>query len=257
MSPEELNASAPTSTGATPPPPPPQVPTPPSASNAAPADETPAPAPQKPRKSRTGMWIALTLMALLAIGVLVAGYIYMQQKSEAAEDRAYAALDLSNSSDDFQEFLQLYPNSERRADVEKRMRELQNMERDWARVQQTDSRDAIVDFKNKYLNPYYDKLCNARLDSLDWVDAQAMDSPEGPRLYMAQHPDGRFYDDAAALLTSMNERAAKQDSLDAVALAEQLAREDSIATSSDYSIYGDTVFDGLSDNAKKYIKKHL
>jgi len=201
------------------------------------------------------MWIALTVLLLLAAAVLVAGFVYQRQKVANGEERAYAALELSISSDDYQEFLRLYPKSEHRAEVERRMREVQNMERDWARVLQSDSRDAIVDFKNMYNHPYYEKLCDARLDSLDWVDAQAMDTPEGPRLYMAKHPEGRYYGDATRLLATLSERDAKQDSIDAAAVAAQLAREDSIATSLDYSVYGDTVFDGLSDEAKKYIKK--
>jgi len=154
--------------------------------------------PSKKKKSLTGLIVTLCLLLALAVGG-GGTYAYLKyQAGNEAEERAYHDLELSYASSDYRAFLEHYPASPHAADVEERMRRLQIMERDWTYIERSNRKNDFVAFKNKYQNPLYDRLCDHKIDSLDWVMARLEESPEAYLRYMEQHPDGQYYTEAVA-----------------------------------------------------------
>lgn len=159
----------------------------------------PAPRPQQPKKRRSYTWLIVCLCVLLALGAGIGGtYFYLNLQSDnAAEERAYRDLALSNSSSDYRAFLDSYPSSPHAREVEEQMRKLQAMERDWSYIERSANKNDFVDFKNRHQNPLYDRLCDHKIDSLDWTMARLDDTLEAYRRYMQLHPDGQYYTEAA------------------------------------------------------------
>ena len=175
--------------------------------------------PQTPRKSHVSTIIICLLLAIIAGGI-AAFWLYLRNEREAeAEERAYKVLDSSTESADYADFLERFPKSGYRTDVQTRMRKLQAMERDWGYIQNSSNPSDFVRFKNKYTSAYYDRLCDAKIDSLDWITAQQQGSGAAVNRYMQLHPDGKFFADATVAhqqLTANEPTAAETESVMAV-----------------------------------------
>ena len=156
---------------------------------------TPVP-PQKPRKSHLATVIISILLAIIVAGA-IGFWLYVKHDQERdAEERAYTALTSSYDSADYADFLDRFPNSSYRSDVRMRLRKLEAMERDWAEIRNSTSPNDFAHFKNKYTNPLYDRLCDAKIDSLDWITAQQQGNGAAISRYMRLHPDGKYLAEA-------------------------------------------------------------
>ena len=157
--------------------------------------QTPLPTP--PKKNNTSIIIA----AIVAVVLLILGggvyYYTTSTASSEQEQRAYDALDKSNSSADFQAFLDRYPNSKYTDDVRERMDEFKQMENSWSQIQNSSNTTDFISFKDKFSNSFYSNLCDQKIDSLDWVRAQSLGTAEAYNAYMEQHPQGRYFSEAS------------------------------------------------------------
>lgn len=157
-----------------------------------------SPQPQQPKSSnRLLLGIIIFLLVVIAAG---AGgfYYYIHSDNEAAAAiRAYDALEESYSSDDYKSFLERFPDSEFAPDVRRRMQKIMNMEREWDYIHNSADANTFVRFKNKYANPLYDRLCDNKIDSLDWINTKNTDSWDAYTNYMSKHPNGMYYADAS------------------------------------------------------------
>lgn len=173
------------------------------------------------RKRRVWVWVCLVLVLVVAAtGVGLGWYVHADNERAAAE-RAYTALHESYASDDYRSFLERFPDSPYAADVRQRMQQLLQLEREWAYI--ADSGDAAIfrRFRERHPNPLYDRLCDSKIDSLDWVSAQAGDTWASYDLYMRRHPTGLHYAEATMAQRRCPDPKTVQDSLEA-ALAAQL-----------------------------------
>lgn len=154
--------------------------------------------PQQPKGSNR---VLIGIIIFLLIVIVAGGggfYYYIHSDNEAAAAmRAYDALDESYSSDDYKAFLERFPDSEYAPDVRRRMQNLLNMEREWDYICNSADANAFVRFKNKYANPLYDRLCDNKIDSLDWINAKNTDTWDAYSNYMSKHPSGMYYADAS------------------------------------------------------------
>ena len=153
----------------------------------------------KRRGRRTGRILAFLFTFLLGVaaGLGASYYILVQQQSDSdAEQRAYAALENSTESIDYQNFLNRFPNSGYASDVRSRMEKLQQMEQEWSRIATSKKVADFEAFHKRFQHPYYDFLCAAKIDSLDYAAAVADSTKASFEHYMAIHPDGQFYAEA-------------------------------------------------------------
>lgn len=155
------------------------------------------PLPSSPKKKNTGIIIAAIVVVILLIVGGGAYYYISSTASTEQEQRAYEALEKSNSSADFQAFLDRYPNSKYADDVRERMNEFKQMENNWLQIQNSSNTADFISFKDKFSNSFYSNLCDQKIDSLDWVRAQSLGTAEAYNAYMEQHPQGRYFSEAS------------------------------------------------------------
>lgn len=180
------------------------------------------------RRRRVWIWVCIVLvLAVAATGVGVGWYVHADNERAAAE-RAYIALSDSYASDDYRSFLERFPDSPYAPDVRERMQELLKLEREWAYI--ADSGDATIfrRFRDRHPNPLYDRLCDSKIDSLDWLRAQTEGTWASYDLYMHQHPTGLHYAEATIAQRHCPDPQTVQDSIEA-ALAAQLGANNDAA----------------------------
>ena len=140
--------------------------------------------------------IILLLLSLLGLGA--AFYLHIrEERHAAAEEKAFACLEESASSEDFKDFLRRYPLSSHCAEVVKRMEYIQLMENVWKETEKNGKSEDYRKFSQRFPNPYYDKLSESRIDSLDWLKAKISDNPDSYEEYMISHPDGSYFTEAS------------------------------------------------------------
>lgn len=149
-----------------------------------------SPQPETPKKKRK-VWpwvLVLILLLLLAIGAV--GYYLYTQQQHAEKD--YQALARSRNIELYEDFLEKYPRSEYASEVRSRLRDLQMKADAWNAIVSSSNPQDFVNFKMRFKDGYYDALCNAKIDSIDWVQAQRTNTPEAYLRYREMHPDGKY-----------------------------------------------------------------
>lgn len=151
---------------------------------------TPNPPVEKKKKSY-GWLIALLL--LLAVGTTVAAYYFYQQDKEA---KAYAILQNNENITDYEDYLRDHPTGVHAPEVKQRLEDLRKMYAEWARLQQSPYISDFERFKQFYPQSILTKQCDLKIDSLDWLLAQKLNTSEAFAAYIAKHPEGRYISEA-------------------------------------------------------------
>ncbi len=171
-------AGMPPATGVTPPPP-------------------PQPRPQGGKKN-TGIIIA-TIAAVIVIALLGAGAYFFTSsvKKGHDEETAYTVLENNDNPQDYRDFLTNYPDSQHADDVRSRLAKLEEMLKAWDNIALSDNVNDFTGFKATYDNARYGRLCDIKIDSLDWITAQKAGTQEAFQHYLDVHPDGRYASEAS------------------------------------------------------------
>lgn len=159
--------------------------------------QTPDTGAAAPKKSKKTLLIILCIAALCIAGG-TAGWMYYQQTHRAEQELAdYEVLEGNYNTTDYEYFLENYPESELAPEVEQRLEQLRQMQAAWAALEGSGSKNDYVNFKNRYHDTRYDQLCDMKLDSLDWAEAQAIGTESAIQAYLTVHPEGRYAAEAA------------------------------------------------------------
>ena len=152
----------------------------------------------------------------------------MQQKEQADYERL---ADVTNP-EFFQQFLIDYPESQHCDEIRELMQVLQEEAKEWDKLLKGISRKNVTSFMQKYPQSLRQRICEDLLDSIDWHDAQAIDSEEAVTDYLSKHPSGRHVTEAAekknALLlakVTQEERAMIRGTLEAF-FSKAIAKQD-------------------------------
>lgn len=158
------------------------------------ARQTPA---EPVKRKRTGLIAGLVVAGVLLAGGGAAFYLLKASQAGEKEQTAYDLLENNYDIEDFEDFLTNYPESSHTAEVEERMRKLRNMQESWNNICNNGRQSDFVNFKERFEDERYDKMCDDKIDSLDWVDAQRINTEEAYRNYLAVHPNGRYVSEAS------------------------------------------------------------
>lgn len=155
------------------------------------------------KKSKKGLIIGI-IVALLAVGGAVAGAL-MLTGNKGEEETAYALLEDNDNPADYEQFLADYPNSAYAFEVQKRLKLLNQMLSDWSNIANSGNKADFLRFKEMYANANYVKLCDLKLDSLDWIAAQRENTAEAYERYLAEHPEGTYASEASVAQGSLRD----------------------------------------------------
>lgn len=156
------------------------------------------------KKSKTPLIITIIVVVLLLIGGGV--YFYVSNNAAHEEEMAYEVLENNNNPQDYEDFLQNYPNSEHADEVRSRLQKLQDMLSKWNSIALSDDVNDFVNFKEQFTDPQYSRLCDIKIDSLDFITAQRVNTPEAFQRYLDNHPDGRYASEASVAQGSLREQ---------------------------------------------------
>lgn len=140
-----------------------------------------------------GMAFALVVTAGLAVGGY---YQYHVQQDIRIEQKRYTELERLSEPRFYEQFLQDFPNSVYRVDVQQRLNKLNVQQTEWEKAV-AGNREALQKFLNKYPESYHARQCQQLIDSIDWHEALADTTGKGIDRYLEQHPEGQYADIAA------------------------------------------------------------
>lgn len=156
---------------------------------------TEAPTQQPPKRNKKTLYIIIAVLVLLLIGG--GAWFVCANNAASQEEMAYQILENNDNPQDYQDFLEKYPNSEHADEVRQRLTKLEEMLAKWNTIALSDNVNDFINFKNTYNDIQYGRLCDIKIDSLDFIIAQKQGTPEAYQHYLDSHPDGRYASEAS------------------------------------------------------------
>ncbi|MDO4211704.1 MAG: hypothetical protein Q4D23_08335 [Bacteroidales bacterium] len=209
------------------------------------------PMPQQPKKNSTSAGLIVFLVTVL----IVAGggfglYWYLNQDTEAdTELAAYEMLDGSETLEDYEAFMTKFPDSPHMRDVKQRFETLKTMYSAWNTACISCKQRDFEIFAKNYPNSMLVKVCEQKIDSLDWEDAKAKGDPESIEAYLRKHPNGRYSTEASESHSKIMDATATTE--------EKLLIEEALRGF--YNAYGDndaaTVFVYITPTMKRFLNR--
>ena len=155
------------------------------------AGEMPPPIPPKKHT-----WVYILVVGIILAAIVGLGAVYYFYQSSQSEDKAYVMLEGNENVQDYEDYLKNYPNGPHAEEVRQRLEELKTMYADWTRIQNSEYATDFERFKESHPTSTLVKQADMKIDSLDWVTAQKLNTPEAIEEYLDKHPEGRYISEA-------------------------------------------------------------
>ena len=155
------------------------------------AGEMPPPIPPKKHT-----WVYILVVGIILAAIVGLGAVYYFYQSSQSEDKAYVMLEGNENVQDYEDYLKNYPNGPHAEEVRQRLEELKTMYADWTRIQNSEYATDFERFKESHPTSTLVKQADMKIDSLDWVTAQKLNTPEAMEEYLDKHPEGRYISEA-------------------------------------------------------------
>ena len=155
------------------------------------AGEMPPPIPPKKHT-----WVYILVVGIILAAIVGLGAVYYFYQSSQSEDKAYVMLEGNENVQDYEDYLKNYPNGPHAEEVRQRLEELKTMYADWTRIQNSEYATDFERFKESHPTSILVKQADMKIDSLDWVTAQKLNTPEAMEEYLDKHPEGRYISEA-------------------------------------------------------------
>ena len=145
---------------------------------------------------------ALMIFCIVVVIVLpLSGYgiySYNEIKSQEHQENLDLAVlcEENYNIEDYQLFLKKYPESIHFKEVETRMHALNEMAASWDIIKDSKKKEDFVNFKQQYSDSHYNRLCDVKLDSIDWSSAREVNTPDGYQAYISKNPNGLYVSEA-------------------------------------------------------------
>lgn len=149
---------------------------------------------QKNKKNRN-LIIGLIVALVIAVGAIIGVVCY--QQSSGDEETAYEILEGNDNPQDYEDYLAKFPNGAHALEVRQRLDKLNEMISRWNAIALSENVNDFINFKNTYPDAQYGRLCDIKIDSLDFVTAKRLGTDEAYQKYLTAHPDGRYASEAS------------------------------------------------------------
>lgn len=150
--------------------------------------------PPVPPKKHT--WVYILVVGIILAAIVGLGAVYYFYQSSQREDKAYVMLEGNENVQDYEDYLKNFPNGPHAEEVRQRLEELKTMYADWTRIQNSEYATDFERFKESHPTSTLVKQADMKIDSLDWVTAQKLNTPEAMEEYLDKHPEGRYISEA-------------------------------------------------------------
>mgnify|MGYP007078002594 FL=1 len=157
-------------------------------------EENPTSLQPKPKNRKP---LVITLIVVAIILIAGGGYFIYHSTQTDEEYTAYSILENNDNPQDYEDYLANFPNGEHADEVRERLAQLQAMLQEWNNIALSDNVEDFRTSKSRYSDPQYTRLCDIKIDSLDWISAQRTGTAEAYQLYLDQHPDGQYSSEAS------------------------------------------------------------
>lgn len=155
-----------------------------------------APTGGRKKKSNKGIIIGAVIAAVVvALGAL--GYILIGNEQNArAEQENYEEVIASNDTALYNQYLENYPDGKHSEEVRAKLKELVAELNDWHDACVNNNKSGFVAFLSNHQNSPFEQACKDKIDSLDFEDALTANTAEALQMYISNHPDGKYIEQA-------------------------------------------------------------
>lgn len=156
----------------------------------------------QPKKKNNATLIVAFVFAILVCGSLF--WLYNNSKSEK-ENEEYEFAMRSTDPEVLQSYLLRYGDApqEHRDSIQAHLLKIQKGDEDWQNAILSNSRSALQKYIDENPESIHKQEALNKIDSLDWITAQNSNDPEVVKDYQANHPNGRYIDEADILLSKL------------------------------------------------------
>ena len=178
------------------------------------ADGTSPTPPKDPKKKSSPWWLLVLAIVIVAVG----GFFYFSyQLHEATEEKDYESLKGCTEIENYQDFINRYPESRHIENVRSRLKELQRIENEWRSACNAKDSHQLQEFIDQNPTSIHKSTALFKIDSLDWVEADRKGTAAAYNLYIERHEDGEHIDQAYIERdrASVREAKARLDSINA------------------------------------------
>lgn len=157
--------------------------------------QTPPPGAQQPQNKNVLTIVLIAVVALLFIGI---GAYFFFGSSGNKEQQAYEYALNSNDPAVLESYLNNYRDADpmHRDKISQQLAQLKQSELDWTNTMVSGSKTALADYLSKYPNSMHKAEVERKIDSLDWLVAKKANTAEAYNLYVTEHPNGVYIDEA-------------------------------------------------------------
>ena len=157
--------------------------------------QTPPPGTQQPQNKNILTIALISVVALLFIGL---GAYFFFGSSGNKEQQAYEYALNSNDPAVLESYLNNYRDADpmHRDKISQQLAQLKQSELDWTNTMVSGSKTALADFLSKYPNSTHKAEAERKIDSIDWLVAKKANTAEAYNLYVTEHPNGVYIDEA-------------------------------------------------------------
>lgn len=163
------------------------------------------------RRRRKKIWICAAIILVLALAAVAVWFVMKAQSNAQKEEKAYLILEDNDNPADYEQFLADFPKSEYVPEVEARLARIRLMLAKWASIANSGNVKDFEDFIADYSDPIYVRLCEIKIDSLDWVAAQREGTEESLQTYLFNHPDGMYASEASIAQGALRDQAVTEE----------------------------------------------
>lgn len=202
-------------------------------------EEETLPAKRPVKKKNTGRVVFILAVVIALVLTFLGFYFYKTQETEN-EQHAYEIAMKSDEPAVLQNFLDMYAQapSAHRDSVRSHLMTLIRIEDDWNNALRSGLKSELEKFMRRYPNSVHNVEAEIQIDSLDWVAACMADTQEAYQLYIRDHYDGAYYDEA--LVASERAREA-EEARRRQAILDSIHMQDSIRAAQESSGIGGAI----------------
>lgn len=163
-----------------------------------------SPAPKDGKKKKgvvTGVVIAVAVVVIAVLAYVLIG----NAQSAKNEQEAYENVIASSDTALYNQYLRDFPDGKHADEVKAKLSTLVTEIKDWNDACVNNSRSSFVNFLSNHPGSPYEQACKDKIDSLDFQDALAAGTPDALQMYIQNHPDGKYIDQATAAQKNIND----------------------------------------------------